>query len=358
MSRYKVVGKPWEAKGAINVEDCTTSAEVMEKARLNFKVAKCELVAKMPFMKDGVTDDKLDLLSEELKQGISFIKDTNVYRNCPNAYATYRTDVNIPLGNVKSKYEVVQNETAFKFFDDAIGKDKAIWQTAGAFGNGEKIFVSAKLPDNIRVKGDIVENYLVFANSHDGSCGVNILFTPIRIVCQNTLNAALRSAECFIRFRHTQSVHGKITTAQEILGITKKKTVEVEQIYNNLANIKIDDNKAMEFFALTYLTNDEFDRVKTIDKDNGIKKLFYRNGQFIDDAKISTRKVNVLTNTMDYYISGPGQEEFRGTKWGAYNAVTGYYSNVANLEGLKRMDSLLYGNASKITQDALNLIFE
>ena len=353
MSRYKIIGAPWNIPGAKNVEDCVTSEEVMIKAKLNYTVDKCELVAKMPFKEENA-----DAILDEVNEGKAFLNGTNVFRNCPNTYATYRTDVNIPLGNVKSKYEVVQNISAFNFFDGAIGKDKAIWQTAGYFGNGERIFVSAKLPDNITVKGDKIENYLVFANSHDGTSGVNILFTPIRVICQNTLNAAIRNAESFIRFRHTASVNSKLLSAAEILGISKQKAIVAEQMFNAMTDVKFDDKSTMEYIASIYLTDAEFERVKSIDEKSGINRLFTRSGQLIQDAQISTRKVNMLYDTFNYYIDGPGQAEFRGTAYGAYNAITGYYSNIANLQGDKRLDSLLYGNAAKVTQTAVEALFE
>ena len=201
---FGVKGKPWEGAGAVNVEDCQTAREVITKSKLNFTVAKCEVVAKMP-IKD-FSDEALDRF-KEIENG-AMVYGNNIYREVPNSFATYRTDYNIPLGNVKSKYTVVQNIDAFNFFDKAIGRDKAIWQTAGAFGNGERIFVSAKLPDNILVNGsDPIETYLVFTNTHDGSSGVKILFTPIRVICQNTLNAAIRGASNIVTFRHNQSVH-------------------------------------------------------------------------------------------------------------------------------------------------------
>lgn len=136
---YVAKGKPWNFQGAKNVEDCNTSREVMKKAGLDWTVAKCELVAKMPTH---------DIYAKEKD---SFIMGNSMYKTCPNAFATYRTDYNIPLGIVKERYTPVQNIEAFKFFDTAIGKNSAIWQTAGYFGNGERIFVSAKLPKNILV---------------------------------------------------------------------------------------------------------------------------------------------------------------------------------------------------------------
>ena len=135
---YVVKGAPFRYRGAVNVEECKTAADVMSAAGLDWQVSKCELVAKMPIH-----------INKPKNEG--FIFGSNNYVDCPNAYATYRTDYNIPLGIVKERYTPVQNIDAFAFFDGAIGKDKAIWQTAGFFGNGERIFVSVKLPKNILV---------------------------------------------------------------------------------------------------------------------------------------------------------------------------------------------------------------
>ena len=165
MSRYIVKGVPFRTKGAVNVEDCTTSEEVIKKAGLDWSVDKCYIYAAMlSNIKDSFNEGGID------------------YAPIDNTYGIYRTDKNIPLGIVKGRYTTVQNIDAFKFFDKAIGKNKAIWQTAGAFDQGQRIFVSAKLPNNIFVKNDVVDNYLVFTTSHDGSTGVKILLTPIRVV--------------------------------------------------------------------------------------------------------------------------------------------------------------------------------
>lgn len=348
---YKVKGKPWAYSGAIDVSDCATTKEVMLKAGLNFNVAKCELVGKMPIKLTG-TDEELDRIIKEQKEG-AHVFGTDIYRKCDNAFATYRTDYNIPLGVVKSKYTIVQNNDAFNFFDDAIGKNSAIWQTAGFWGNGERIFVSAKLPNNILVKGDPVENYLVFTNTHDGSGGVKILFTPIRVICQNTLNAAIRNSSNYVSFRHTTSVHNKISVAQEILGISKIKSEEFGQYCNLLANIKVTDEDVIQFIGENLLTSDEIQRLK--DTGHTIKDIAYRSGLALTDSKISSRKMNVISDTYSYYFDGPGQRDILGTAWGAVNAISGYYSNIDNIEGTKRFDSICYGDKSRKIENAFAL---
>ena len=345
---YEPKGAPFRYKGVQNVEDCHTSLEVMQKAGLDWEVDKCKMFANMPIRYDSANSGDEDTFYENTVAG------PRMLRLCPNAYGIYRTDYNIPLGLVKERYEPVQNIDAFKFFDDAIGKNEAIWQTAGAFGSGERIFVSAKLPDNILVKGDPVENYLVFTNSHDGTSGVKILFTPIRVICQNTLNAAIRSSKNFVSFRHTASVHNSIEAAKELLGICKQQTQELSEVYNAMNDIKMDDKAMYEIMAQVIFTEAELARIKATN--HTVEQVANRFYYAVSDAELSTQKVNIFTNMIDYYDRGFGQKEIKGTGWGVYNAISGYYSNIDNSTGEKRMDTLLYGDRSRKIAMAGNLI--
>lgn len=341
MANYITKGAPWQYQGAKNVEDCKTAEDVIFKARLNWTVAKCEVVAKIPILATPNNPN-------------GFVYGTDYYIECGNAYATYRTDTNTPLGIVKERYTPVQNLDAFTFFNNAIGKNKAIWQTAGYFGNGERIFVSAKLPKNIYVNGDPVENYLVFTTSHDGSSGVKILFTPIRVICENTLNAAIQGATNYISFRHTKSVHDNLDIANEILGICEKKIEYTSNKYNAMRNDIINDNEAMSLFGNVILTSDEIFKIEQTG--HTIEQIIFRDWNAIHDSDISMRKVNILSEINNYYFNGIGQKEIIGTKWGVYNAITGYYSNIDNSIGTKRMDSLLFGDKANKIQLASNLL--
>ena len=341
MAGYITKGAPWKYRGAHNVEHCKTAEDVMRCAGLDWTVAKCELVAQMPSHHDK---PELD----------GFVFGSYNYVECPNAFATYRTDTNTPLGIVKDRYTPVQNIEAFTFFNGAIGKDKAVWQTAGWFGNGERIFVSAKLPRNIFVKGDPVENYLVFTTSHDGTSGVKILFTPIRIVCENTLNAAIAGATSYVSFRHTKSVHNNLDIAAELLEISARKTEFLQEKYILMSNKTMKDNNAFEIFGNVILTEDELFRLEQTG--HNIEQIIKRDWKAIEDSQISMKKVNTLSEITNYYFLGVGQREIVGTAWGVYNAITGYYSNVDNSSGIKRMDSLLYGDKSRKIELAGNLL--
>lgn len=344
MSRYTVNGAPW-AIGK-NVSDCKSSAEVMHKAGLNFVVDKCELMARMPF---GLNRNNVvnDIAGE-------FARDGKIYRELVGAYATYRADTSEPLGLVKAKYEVVQNIDAFRFFDDAIGEGMARWDRAGILNSGRKIYVSAKLPVETRVGDDLIDNYLVFSNSHDGTSSVNIMFTPIRVICTNMLNSALKSADSYIRIRHTESAKQKLQRGAEILRIACTHATTVEEFYNSLTTVKMSDKEVMEYLANLQLNEKEKELLLDYDKENGYKKLILRDYRTLEVTGVSQRKANMIANMFEYYCDGIGQKHIAGTAWGAYNAVTGFYCNVANLEGEKRVDSLLYGGANSNMIKALN----
>lgn len=348
MSRYNVNGLPW-AMGT-DVSDCSTSNEVMEKSGLNFIVDKCDLMARMPF---GL---KRNNIVNELAG--EFSRDGYIFRELPGAYATYRADNSQPLGLVGSKYEVVQNVDAFKFFDDAIGYGKARWDKAGILNGGCKIYLSAKLPVETIVGQDKIDNYLVFSNSHDGTSSVNILFTPIRVICTNMLNSALKSADSYIRIRHTQSAKEKLQRGSEILRIACQHANTAQEFYNSLTKINMSDDKVMEYLANLQLTDKEREALLDFDSKNGYKKLMMKDYLTIERTGISSRKANQIASTFEYYLDGIGQKHIAGTAWGAYNAVTGFYSNVANLEGEKRVESLLYGGANSNMIKALRAAYD
>ena len=100
------------------------------------------------------------------------------------------------------------------------------------------------------------------------------------------------------------------------------------------------------------LTDDESFRLKETGHTN--QELLYRVYSAVQDAKISTRKLNIIGDTFSYYQNGIGQKEIAGTAWGAFNAISGYYSNIDNSEGVKRLDSLLYGDKSRKLESAVN----
>ena len=118
--------------------------------------------------------------------------------------------------------------------------------------------------------------------------------------------------------------------------------------------IKLSDQQAQFYFAQAILTEKELDNIFTTG--HTVEQIIYRDWRAISDSEISMKKVNVLSEINNYYFTGPGQREILGTGWGAYNAITGYYSNVDNSVGTKRMDSLLFGDKSRKIQKASDIL--
>ena len=218
-SFFSVKEKAWHGLGQI-VEQYPTSEEAIKYAGLDYEVVKS------PLFTNGlelITDlNDLDLNHKTLE--------------VPNYFANIRTDNNTVLGVVGKDYHIVQNREAFNFFDAIVGGNEGIlYETAGALGNGERIFITAKLPDYIRVGNgdDVTEKYIFLTTSHDGSGSITAAFTPIRIVCQNTLNASLRNMTNVVRIKHTSGAKQRIENAHKIMGLANTLSSQLENIFNH-----------------------------------------------------------------------------------------------------------------------------
>src|SRR5277367_1882484 len=177
-SFMSVKEKAWHGLGQI-VDRYPTSSEAIQFAGLDYIVEKRPLFTYDT--ENQMADPETDIIIPEI--------------SVPNYFATVRADTDQVLGVVGNDYEVVQNRDAFTFFDAIVGGgDGILYETAGALGNGERIFITAKLPGYIRVgNDDLIEKYLFLTTSHDGFGSITAAFTPIRVVCNNTLHAALNN---------------------------------------------------------------------------------------------------------------------------------------------------------------------
>jgi len=119
------------------------------------------------------------------------------------------------------------------FFDAIVGGDGIMYETAGALGKGERIFITAKLPDYIKVgNDDLIEKYLFLTTSHDGTESITIAFTPVRIVCNNTLNAALGNCSNVLKIRHTSNAKAQLKEAHKVMGMVNTLSPLMEQAFN------------------------------------------------------------------------------------------------------------------------------
>ena len=139
----------------------------------------------------------------------------------PGYKANIRDTDNRVLGVVTDRYRVVQNSEAFAFTDALLGEGVR-YETAGSLQDGKKIWILAKLPDKYIIEGDQIDPYLVFSSSHDGSGSIKVAMTPIRVVCQNTLNLAMSTAKRCWSTIHIGDLAAKMDEAHNTLLLAEK----------------------------------------------------------------------------------------------------------------------------------------
>lgn len=160
----------------------------------------------------------------------------------PNARANVRETDNKVLGIVSDRYKILQNLEAFNFTDELLGGD-ILYETAGSLQGGRKVWLLARLSNEYKFQDDEIVPYLVLFNSHDGSAPVRVAMTPVRVVCQNTLNLALRTAKRSWSVRHTSNIQNTILEARETLGLAQNYMKQLEKEMLSFHHIKIDGNK-------------------------------------------------------------------------------------------------------------------
>ena len=219
---FYVREKPWHGLGT-RIEEAPTSTDALVYAGLDW-----EVVQKNVYAEDGTL--------------ISGYK------------VNTRSTDNTALGIVSDRYKVVQNEDAFQFTDDLLGAG-VTYETAGALQGGRKVWMLARMPHRYIIAGDEITPYMVVMNSHDGSSGIKVAMTPIRVVCQNTLNLALNSAKRIWTTKHTENVMSRVHEARETLMLAETYMAELGRGIDTLSNIKLSDGKVMklmeEFFPVT-----------------------------------------------------------------------------------------------------------
>ena len=166
------------------------------------------------------------------------------------------------LGVVTDRYKVVQNQEAFAFTDELLGEG-VTYETAGSLQNGKRTWILAKLPQKYIISGDEIIPYLVFMNSHDGTGAIKVAMTPIRVVCQNTLNLALSTAKRTWSANHTGRIEDRLTEARCDLLYAEKYMGELGRTIDSLNQKKLSDRQVYEYIdALFPLLPDASDLQK------------------------------------------------------------------------------------------------
>ncbi len=174
---------------------------------------------------------------------------TDAGKEIPGYKANVRDTDRRVLGVVTDRYRVVQNREAFAFTDALLGSGVR-YETAGALQEGRKVWLLARLPHEYIISGERISPYLVFSNTHDGSGAVRVAVTPVRVVCNNTLNLALRTAKRGWSMIHTGDIRGKIQEAEDALFMAEKYMDSLGKEIERLRRKKISDWQVREYIEL------------------------------------------------------------------------------------------------------------
>jgi phage/plasmid-like protein (TIGR03299 family) len=262
---------PWHGIGAV-LDGVLTSDEAIRVARLEWTVGQFPVFAA-----------------------------NNWAEAIPGYAANVRSDTKEVLGIVSERYCVAQNKDVFTFADDLIGNGrvKCTYETAGSLFNGRRVFMLVNMPKG-RIAGDDYKPYLCISNAHDGSACLQVFLTGIRVVCNNTLTAALHTAKRKISIRHMSSMEQRKDEALRTMGAASKYFHDLEVFASMLAGTKVNISKVLD-------------------------KLFPASREMSKRQLNSNKEVKEVIKTI--FRQKDDLQNFKGTAWGAYNAIADYRSN-------------------------------
>jgi phage/plasmid-like protein (TIGR03299 family) len=295
---------PWHGLGTVLTEAPQTAEQAITAGGLDWTVTKTPLMAL-----DGTF----------VPDNFAIIRDRN--GTCDS------------LGVVGNQYEPVQNRDAFSFFDSVIRDSKATYDTAGSLKGGRIIWVLAKLDGALKItKDDYVEKHLLLYNSHDGSSAVTMQFTPIRVVCNNTLSMAKATAneKYKLSVRHTSSVLTRMQSTAQYMGYVEQQFQRTGTAYQYLAGKGINVQRLEEYLYALFPNP---------------------TGDFSRNRNAATRE-----KCIELFETGIGTAGSPDTLWKAYNAVTEYVDHVRNASNDEaRVRSAWLGQGMSLKETALKV---
>lgn len=289
---------PWHGLGARVPADLTPE-QMLDAAGLNWRVEKAPTFA-------VVNDDVIDT----------------------GRYALVRDLDKRVIDVVTEDWVPVQNIEAFEFFNDFIAAGDMQMHTAGSLRDGQVVWALAKVNESFEIFGnDQIDSYLLFSNFHKYGVSTDVRFTPIRVVCNNTLTLSLGSrVENMAKFTHRQAFDADL--AKEMLGIAKEKLQRYKEMATYLGSKRAKDEDIVQYFKRIFPGKEE----ETL-------------------TKKASQALSVLH-------SQPGAEYAEGSWWQPFNAVTFMTDHLLGRRPETRLASAWYGASKKLKTEALSLAVE
>lgn len=291
----------------------------------------------------------------------TLIMDGNNVVDVPNCFAVRRMDTRQVIGVVGSRYQIYPNSVMWEFIKKFQEQSGIELETAGTLRNGATTWVLAKTK-NSRLKylsGDVVEEYFLFRNSFDGTTPIQVMFTMIRVVCNNTLTMAIRGARNLFNVRHTANAEEQIKQVQKALGLQHMYINEADKIIQELIKKTVSATETVDI-----LNEKIFPMptkiIQTVGADN----------QPVHTLKDATQhaitaRTNKINRVLELVETGAGTDipGVRGSLWGIYNAITEYVDHDKTIKSAKRRNALegkfenaFFGTGATFKADALDLL--
>lgn len=320
-----------------------TAEEMLVGAGQGWRVQKAPLKASLTLPSEGIP-----------------LASTNILVEAPGLFAVVREDTHKVLGIVTRRYEPVQNADSFRFFDEVVGEGQAIYHTAGSLEGGKQVWILAKLPGDFAINGvDVIQNFILLANGHDGSSAFRMMFTPIRVVCKNTLNVATNHGRSTAGYRlsHFTNINRRLSAndARDALGIATEEAAHFREAAMKLAQEPISNAEikglVQRLFPLPQLAVPqsvvEGGLLMLPEPDEALKAPEFR---------LTLEKREVVENLIK---QGKGNDDpaVAGTRWAAFNGVAEFTDYVFGWDK-KRPKQLLFGNGRNMKQRAWDLLVE
>lgn len=304
---FSVKERPWHGLGTV-VENAPSIKEAIKLAGLDWEIS----------LRNIMTNDGNNI-------------------SIDNYRAVVKNETNEVLGIVGNQYKPLQNLEAFEFFEPFIDNDMATLETAGSLFNGKKVFILAKINCGFSdvAQDDFIENFVLLSNSHDGSQAIRVGFTPIRVVCNNTLSSAISSdASKLIRVRYMGNVVSNLEDLRETMDLVNKQFLATVEQYRELTKKDINSNDLRKYIKQCFSWKPLEQMIKEYD----------------EHIEIEETRSKLINRIEEIFELEPAHKV-----WNAYNAINSYLNHERGKTLESRYNSTWFGVNKKCDMNALKL---
>ncbi len=337
-SGFQVGEAAWHGLGA-TVKDAPSVEDGIRLAGLDWDVVEREVFARTP-------------------EGNSFA--------CTDYKALIRASDSAVLGVVGADFTPLQNREAFAFFNPFLQDGQASLETAGSLRGGKRVYVTAKIAhaeDSVGKPDDRVRAYLLLAHAHDGTMAVTCSFTPIRVVCMNTLRAAMGRADsgtdACLKVKHTKNVKAGLEAVQRTIDLSRRTFAMTIEEYRAMAAVGVDARTARNY--VTRVLSPDLAHKQDVAKAEMLAAAMRAAGGLDVDVKAPAvpilggedKEPRAVEKILAGFDGGARGASLAGhTVWGLYNAVTDWVDHERGRTPESRREASWFGEGARVRERA------